>query len=66
MKIIHPFKDHIETGSPHASYSIAEQTASGWRIELRCVMYDFESMPMLAQLNQRPDWAVALRTERLV
>ena len=61
----HPFKHHIETGSPHARYAIAEQTATGWRIELRCVMYDFESMARLAASRQRPDWAVALRTGRM-
>lgn len=61
----HPFKHHIETGSPHARYAIAEQTATGWRIELRCVMYDFEGMARLAASRQRPDWAVALRTGRM-
>ncbi len=62
----HPFRHHTETGSPHARYAIAEQTAIAWRIELRCVMYDFESMARLAELRQRPDWAVALRTGRMV
>jgi predicted phosphodiesterase len=61
----HPHKHHIETGSPHARYAIAEQTASGWRIELRCTMYDFESMARLAESRQRPDWAAALRTGRM-
>ena len=61
----HPFKHHIETGSPHARYAVAEQTAAGWRIDLRCVMYDFESMAHLAESRQRPDWAVALRTGRV-
>ena len=61
----HPFKHHIETGSPHARYAIAEQTASGWHIELRCTMYDFESMAVLAESRQRPDWAIALRTGRM-
>lgn len=61
----HPYRHHSETGSPHARYAIAEQTASGWRIELRCVMYDFESMALLAESRQRPDWAVALRTGRM-
>ena len=61
----HPFKHYMQTGSPHARYAMAEQTASGWRIELRCVMYDFESMARLAESRQRPDWAVALRTGRM-
>ena len=63
---VHPFKHHIETGSPHAKYAVAEQTAVGWQIDLRCVMYEFEAMAQLAELRQRPDWAVALRTGRMV
>ena len=59
---VHPFKHYIETGSPHARYAMAEQTAVGWKIDLRCVMYGFESMAQLAELRQRPDWAMALRT----
>ena len=62
---VHPYKHQIETGSPHARYAIAEQTAGGWRIELRSVMYDFESMARLAESRQRPDWAGALRTGRM-
>ena len=61
----YPFKHYIETGSPHARYAVAEQTAAGWQIDLRCVMYDFESMAYLAESQQRPDWAVALRTGRV-
>ena len=63
---VHPFKHHMETGSPHARYAVAEQTAGGWQIDLRCVMYDFESMARLADLRRRPDWATALRTGRMV
>lgn len=62
---LHPYPHHIETGSPHARYAMAEKTPAGWRIDLRSVMYDFESMARLAQSRQRPDWAVALRTGRM-
>lgn len=62
---VHPYKHQIETGSSHARYAIAEQTAGGWRIELRSTMYDFESMARLAESRQRPDWAGALRTGRM-
>ncbi|MGB4116171.1 MAG: metallophosphoesterase family protein [Polaromonas sp.] len=62
---VHPYPHHIETGSPHARYAVAEQTAAGWTIDLRGVMYDFESMALLAESRQRPDWAVALRTGRM-
>ena len=62
---MHPHKHYIETGSPHARYAVAHKIHGGWRIELRCVMYDFESMARLAESRQRPDWAVALRTGRM-
>ena len=61
----YPYKHHIENGSPHAGYAIAAQTATGWQIDLRRVMYDFESMAKLADARQRPDWAIALRTGRM-
>ncbi len=63
---VHPFPHHIETGSPHARFAVATQTSRGWQIDLRCVMYDFESMAQLAESRQRPDWAIALRTGRMV
>jgi putative phosphoesterase len=62
---VHPYKHRIETGSPHARFAIAEQSTAGWHIDLRCVMYDFESMAQLAESRLRPDWAVALRIERM-
>ena len=62
---VHSFKHNIETGTPHSRYAIAQQTADGWRVELRSVMYNFESMARLAAARQRPDWAVALRTGRM-
>ena len=62
---VHPYKHYIETGSPHARYALAVQTPAGWRVDLRCVMYDFESMATLAESRQRPDWAIALRTGRM-
>ena len=61
----HPYRHFIENGSPHARYAVAEQTPAGWQIELRSVMYDFESMAKLAESRQRPDWAIALRTGRM-
>ena len=62
---VHPFKHFIETGSPHARYAVAQQTPAGWLVDLRSVMYDFESMARLAESRQRPDWAIALRTGRM-
>ena len=62
---VHPFRHFIENGSPHARYAVAEQTPAGWQVELRTVMYDFESMAKLAESRHRPDWAIALRTGRM-
>lgn len=61
----YPFIHHIENGSYHARYAIAERKATGWQVELRSVVYDFGSMARLAQSRQRPDWVVALRTGRM-
>ena len=62
---VHPYLHHIENGSPHARYAVAERTDDGWQIDLRSVMYDFESMASLADARGRPDWSVALRTGRM-
>ena len=62
---VHPFERHIETGNLQANFAIVEQIVAGWRIDLRCAMYDFERMAHLAESRQRPDWAVALRTGRV-
>ena len=62
---MHPYKQHVENGSPHARQAIAERTATSWQIEPRSVACGFESMARLAQSRQRPDWVVALRTGRM-
>lgn len=62
---MHPFKHHVETGSPHARYAIVQTTAHGWQTELRSVPYDVEPMARMAEQRGRPDWAIALRTGRM-
>jgi predicted phosphodiesterase len=62
---IHPHKHWIESGSPHARYALMEQTALGWQVQLRSVVYDFEPMAQLADHRGRADWALPLRTGRL-
>jgi predicted phosphodiesterase len=52
----------VETGSPDARYAILERQASGWSATLHSVAYDFEPMARLAEKNDRPEWAHALRT----
>lgn len=62
---IYPHKHFVETGSPHARYAVVQKTATGWKTDLISVAYDFEPMARLAELRNRPDWAVALRTGRM-
>ena len=62
----HPYpfsKFHrIENGSPDARYAVVEKSDGHWRCELISVPYDHESMALLAEKRDRPDWAHALRT----
>jgi hypothetical protein len=60
----HPFSQfhRIENGSPDARYAVVEKSGEHWRCELINVHYDHESMALLAEQRQRPDWAHALRT----
>jgi hypothetical protein len=62
----HPYplsKFHrIENGSPDARYAVVEKSDGHWRCDLISVPYDHESMALLAEERDRPDWAHALRT----
>jgi predicted phosphodiesterase len=52
----------MDTGSPHASYAVAEQARGGWAISFHRVVYDWDAAADCAARNGRPDWAHALRT----
>jgi len=58
----HPCWHVAETGSPDARYAIIECHQGRWSAALHAVPYDHEPMARLAEKNQRPEWAVALRT----
>jgi predicted phosphodiesterase len=60
----YPFSQfhRIENGSPDARYAVVEKYDGHWRCELISVPYDHESMALLAEKRDRPDWAQALRT----
>jgi predicted phosphodiesterase len=49
-----------EAGSPHARYALLEQAATGWRVELIAVPYDWAAASRRAAEHGRPDWARAL------
>jgi predicted phosphodiesterase len=52
----------VEMGSPHARYAIAEQTDTGWRVDLIGVPYDWDAAAELARERGRDDWVRALKT----
>jgi predicted phosphodiesterase len=58
----HPYPHVVENHSPDARYAIVELVDEQWVASLIAVPYDHESMARLAERNQRPTWARALRT----
>ncbi|MFW9990681.1 MAG: metallophosphoesterase family protein [Candidatus Odinarchaeota archaeon] len=59
-----PYPHGMETGSPHARYSIISESENGWHVEMLAVPYDWEVAATVAKKNARPDWARWLRTGR--
>lgn len=59
---LHSSYHRIETGGTDARYAVVEKRDGRWTCDLIGVPYDFESMALLADQRQRPDWAYALRT----
>jgi hypothetical protein len=60
-----PFPHTMAVGSPHARYALIERTRGGWRVEMMAVAYDWDAAAVLAEQQERPDWARALRTGTL-
>jgi len=62
----HPYPQssfhRIETGSPDARYAVVEKRHGRWTCDLISVPYEVESMALLADQRERPEWACALRT----
>jgi hypothetical protein len=57
-----PYAHKMETGSPHARYSIVEKRNGKWTAEFFAILYDWEKAATVAEKRERPDWARALRT----
>jgi putative phosphoesterase len=57
-----PYPHRVQTGSPHARYALIERGASGWRVDLKAIDYDWTAAGAQARRNDRPDWAEALET----
>jgi len=52
----------METGCPHASYTMLKKMKEGWNVEHIKVAYDWEKAAQQAGKNGRKDWAQWLRT----
>lgn len=59
-----PYPHVIEAGTPHARYAVVEDTTGRWEVTFLAVTYDWERAAALAERNNRPDIARALRTGR--
>jgi len=57
-----PFPHAMESGSPHARYSIVTPLLSGFAVENITVAYDWSRAAAAAAKNGRPDWAEYLST----
>lgn len=55
-----PVYHRMQTGTPNASYAIAEKAAAGWSITFRSVPYNGARMVAMAAANGRDDWTRAL------
>lgn len=57
-----PVYHHMQTGTPNASYVIAEKRQGAWNLTFRSVEYDTRPACECANGNKRSDWARALKT----
>jgi len=61
-----PFPHAMETGSPHARYSVLRRRDAGITIEDVLVPYDWHSAAAAAARNGRPDWSAYLGSGRVL
>lgn len=57
-----PVYHQMQTGSPNASYAIAEKPGGDWLVTFRSVPYDNRRMVEMAKQKGRNEWADALAT----
>lgn len=55
-----PVPHRMESGSPHAKYTILKKETAHWVIEQINVPYNWEKAATLARKNGREDWAKSL------
>ena len=57
-----PYPHVMAAGTPHARYAIVDDSAGRWGVTFRAVQYPWEHAARIAETNDRPDVARALRT----
>jgi predicted phosphodiesterase len=57
-----PHPHRMESGSPHARYTVIQSQGGSWRVEFRAVVYDWAAAAARADEIGRADWAHAIRT----
>ena len=57
-----PVYHRMQTGTPNASYAVAQKSGDDWLVTFRSVPYDNRRMVDLARTNGRNEWASALET----
>jgi len=58
----HPYPHVMQSGTPHARYSILRRDGGDWKIEHYSVAYDWAAASRMAAKNGRTDWAKWLLT----
>lgn len=59
-----PFPHAMETGSPHARYSVISRLNSEIAVQNISIPYDWETAALTAEKNGRSDWAHCIRSGR--
>ena len=59
-----PFPHVMQTGTPHARYTVLTHEQGEWKTESIAVPYGWQSAANAAREHGRPDWAVWLETGR--
>lgn len=62
----HPYPHDVASGDPRARYAMVEKSGGTWQAQPIAVDYDHEAAAALASRRDRPDWAHALRTGRVL
>jgi predicted phosphodiesterase len=55
-----PYPHRMETGSPHARYTVLTRDGAGWQEDRIAVPYDWQRAAETARRNGRADWAAWL------